>query len=116
MTRLGGLMVAALVATLAVAGCGGTKAARGPSRVAIQVTEDGFVPATVTVHAGQPVTLVITRTTDQTCATEIVMKAMNIKRELPLNEAVEVTFTPDKPGTLRYACGMDMVSGQVVVE
>jgi plastocyanin domain-containing protein len=33
-----------------------------------------------------------------------------------LNRAVEIRFTPRKAGTLRYACGMDMIAGEVVVE
>ncbi len=114
MKRLGVAVVVA-VALAALAGCSATKTDVKDGRVAIQVTEDGFVPASVTVPAGKPVTLVVTRTTDNTCATTMVMKAMNIRQKLPLNEAVEVTFTPKEPGTLDYACGMDMVKGKVVV-
>jgi plastocyanin domain-containing protein len=29
---------------------------------------------------------------------------------------VEITFTPEKAGTLTYACGMDMIKGTVVVQ
>ncbi len=97
------------------AGCG-AKGSAGDGKVAIQVTEDGFVPAEVTVAAGRPVTLVVTRTTDKTCATEMVMPAMHINRALPLGEAVEVQFTPEHAETLEYACGMDMVKGRVIVK
>ncbi len=85
-------------------------------RVAISVTEKGFEPATVTVAAGKPVTLVVTRTTTKTCATELVMPAHGIKRELPLGQAIEITFTPEKAGELTYACAMDMIKGKVVVQ
>src|SRR6266545_2878979 len=85
-------------------------------RVAISVTENGFEPATVTVPAGKPVTLVVTRTTSKTCATELVMPAQGINRDLPLGQAVEITFTPDKPGELGYACAMDMYKGKVIVQ
>lgn len=84
--------------------------------VTLYVTSDGFVPANVHVPAGKPVTLHVTRKTERTCATELVMKAMNIRQALPMNEAVDITFTPDRAGDLRYACPMDMVAGTITVD
>jgi plastocyanin domain-containing protein len=84
--------------------------------VEMAVTEDGFVPAEVKVKKGEPLQLVITRKTDRTCATEIVIKDYGIDLKLPLNKAVTVAFTPTKEGNVRYACGMDMISGVLVVE
>jgi plastocyanin domain-containing protein len=84
--------------------------------IQIQVTGDGFVPASIQVKRGQAVTLVVTRTTERTCATEIVIKEMGINQKLPLHKPVTVQFTPSKSGTLRYACGMDMISGTIVVQ
>jgi plastocyanin domain-containing protein len=34
----------------------------------------------------------------------------------PLDKPVTVQFTPSKSGQLRCACGMDMISGVIVVE
>ena len=111
------ILLWALALTIAVTpGCGSKATTAGSQRVAIQVTENGFEPAVVNVKAGQPVTLVVKRTTDQTCATELVMAARNIHQPLPLNREVEITFTPDKAGDLSYACGMDMFKGTVHVE
>jgi plastocyanin domain-containing protein len=84
-------------------------------RIAIAVTERGFEPERITVHAGEPVTLVVTRKTDQTCATEFVIKDEGINRPLPLDQPVAITFTPRRRGELSYACGMDMVRGQILV-
>ena len=99
-----------------LAGCGQAPKQGADGRIAITVTENGFEPATVTVPAGRPVTLVVTRTTSKTCATELVMPAHGINRDLPLGQAVEITFTPDKPGELGYACAMDMYKGKVMVQ
>jgi plastocyanin domain-containing protein len=82
----------------------------------IQVTGDGFVPDHIRVRQGQKVRLVVTRKTDRTCATEIVIRDQGINRKLPLNQPVTIEFTPTKTGQLRYACGMDMISGIIVVE
>ncbi len=43
------------------------------------------------------------------------MPAHNINKPLPLGQAVEITFTPEKPGELTYACAMDMYKGKVIV-
>lgn len=84
--------------------------------VELTVTGKGFEPAAATVKAGQPVKLVVTRKTERTCATEIVVKDYGVSQPLPLNQAVEVTFTPKKAGPVRYACGMDMIAGVLNVE
>ena len=91
-------------------------AAAGPRVVQLTVTDDGFVPQTVSVKKGQPLKLVVTRKTEHTCAKEVVIKEAGVSKKLPLGEPVEIAFTPAKAGKLRYACGMDMVSGVLVVE
>ena len=111
------------LATLLAMGCGGQKSATPsaatdarPPAIAIVLTEQGFEPEAVTVSAGQPVRLVVTRTTERTCATEFVMKEHHIHKALPLDTPVEITFTPKKTGELRYACAMDMIAGKVIVK
>jgi plastocyanin domain-containing protein len=107
-----------LVGLALLAGCtrASQKGAADSGRIAITVTENGFEPATITVPAGKPVTLVVTRTTTKTCATELVMAAEGINQPLPLGQPVEITFTPDKPGELDYACAMDMYTGKIIVK
>lgn len=114
MSRWGIFVV--VVGVAFVMGCGAKSSPTGGQRVSIQVTDKGFEPAIVTVKAGAPVTLLVKRVTDQTCATELVMKAHHINQPLPLNQEVEITFTPEKSGDLSYACAMDMYRGTVHVE
>lgn len=84
--------------------------------VDLKVGEGGFEPAQVHVKKGEPLKLVFTRTTDETCAKKLVIKDANVRKDLPLNKAVTVEFTPSKTGEIHYACGMDMVSGVLLVE
>jgi len=84
--------------------------------VTLEVTSEGFVPSSFKVHAGHPVKLVVTRKVERTCATDIVIKDLKISAPLPLDKPVELTFTPTKPGKIRFACAMDMVAGEIVVE
>lgn len=82
--------------------------------VEMKVTDKGFEPASLTVKKGEPVTLVITRMTDKTCATDIVIDEAGINAKLPLNKAVNVTFTPKKAGELKYGCAMNKMVGGVL--
>jgi len=84
--------------------------------IEIAVTGDGFVPDAIKVQKGQKVRLVVTRKTERTCATEIVIRDQGINQKLPLNKPVTVEFTPTRSGQIRYACGMDMISGVITVE
>jgi plastocyanin domain-containing protein len=101
----------------AVAKVEAVKPAAGPRTIALEVTGDGFVPANVNVKAGEAVKLVVTRRTDETCATELLIEGTDIKQELPLNKPVEIAWTPTKPGKVKFGCAMDMmVSGMLIVE
>jgi plastocyanin domain-containing protein len=113
--RLATLLTLTLLAPLArpVAAADEPRKARV---VEIAVTEDGFEPAEVKVKKGEPLELVVTRKTDRTCAREIVVKGYGVNRKLPLGKAVTVKLTPRKTGTVRYACSMDMVAGELLVE
>ena len=90
--------------------------AAGEGRVAVTVDGQGFHPDRIDAKVGEPVTLVLTRTTDETCGTEIVIPALSINQKIPLNQPVEVTVTPQEKGTIAFACGMDMLKGTIVVE
>ena len=39
-----------------------------------------------------------------------------IRRELPLNQPVDIEFTPSKTGNVDFVCGMNMLRGTIVVE
>jgi plastocyanin domain-containing protein len=84
--------------------------------VKIVVNEQGYEPTRITLRAGVPARLTFLRTTDKTCGTEVVFPSLNIKRALPLNEAVVIEMTPDKTGEIAFACGMKMLHGTLVVQ
>lgn len=93
------------------------EAAKAPRVIELSVTERGFEPSPVNVKKGEPLKLVVTRKTDQTCATELLMPEYKIEKALPLNKPVEIAFTPEKSGQLKYGCAMGMMlSGMILVE
>lgn len=78
------------------------------------MTEQGFVPANIPARAGQPITLAITRRTEQTCATAIIFAGQEHGTELPLDKTIDVTYTPSKTGPLKFGCTMGMMVGGVL--
>jgi len=82
------LLAVAALAMLASCQKGGTLAQAG--EIHIDVTDQGFEPAQATMRSGQPATLVFTRKTDQTCATELVIADLGVRRELPMGQPVRI--------------------------
>jgi plastocyanin domain-containing protein len=88
-----------------------------PRQVEIKVTDKGYEPTPITVKKGEPLRLRITRTTEETCAKDIILPDYGIETELPMNKPVDVEFTPTKGGKLKYGCSMGMmIAGVLIVE
>ena len=87
-----------------------------PTKVEIEVGAEGYQPSSVQATQGSPLTLVFRRTTDEGCGQKVKIPAHNIERDLPLNQPVEVTFTPNAAGQLAFTCGMNMMRGSIVVQ
>ena len=102
---------ALLAAALSLVAC-----RSAPSEVAITVGLNGFDPWRIEAIAGKPLVLVLTRTTDDTCATEIVIPALGKTVPLPLGKPVRVELTPARAGKLRFSCAMKMFQGEIDVQ
>jgi plastocyanin domain-containing protein len=88
----------------------------GKRSVDIVANEKGFAPTSVEVAKGQATTLVFKRTTDETCAKEVVFPELKVTKELPLNQPVAFDVPSDTARTLTFQCGMGMFKGKVVVQ
>ncbi len=106
------------LALLVSAGCKKDEAAAGGPRViAMEVTEKGFQPSKIALTKGAPVRFVVTRTTEATCATELLVEGTEINVKLPLNTPTNIDFTPAKSGEVHFGCAMGMmVSGVLIVD
>ncbi|MCW5943412.1 MAG: efflux RND transporter periplasmic adaptor subunit [Fimbriimonadaceae bacterium] len=81
----------------------------------ITVTERGYEPATVTIPANRPATLTFVRKADPSCGDTLFFAELKIEKKLPLNVPVRVEIPAHPPGEIKFACGMDMYRGKVVV-
>ena len=108
--------VVALLATACTSGAA-APAVSEPSRreIAVSVGASGYSPSEVSAAAGEGVRLVFTRTSNEGCGQQLVFPDMNIRRDLPLDEAVPVDITMPASGSVAFTCGMGMYRGSVVV-
>ncbi|MEE9166650.1 MAG: cupredoxin domain-containing protein [Candidatus Neomarinimicrobiota bacterium] len=86
-----------------------------PRIIPIVVDKEGFSPATLMVQSGKAVILRFKRVTEQTCATRVVIPALQIERELPIDQEVDIEIVPTKTGDIGFACQMDMIKGTIKV-
>lgn len=89
--------------------------AGGPQAVRI-VVQGGYTPAVVTVAAGRPVRLEFERRENSGCTEEVVVPDFGIRTFLPPFRTTPVEFTPRRPGSYEFTCGMGMVRGKVIAE
>lgn len=108
---------------LILAACGsesndGAAAPEGDVQTAeITVDATGYNPSEVELEAGVPARLTFTRTGESNCIEQIRIPEYGVeKTDLPLNEPVTVTFTPEEEGSYTFVCGMDMMRGTIVVK
>jgi plastocyanin domain-containing protein len=83
--------------------------------VTVTLNAQGYQPESFSLRQGIPARITFVRKVESSCGTEIVLADYNIKRELPLNQSVVVEFTPAKIGEFKFACGMDMLRGKIIV-
>lgn len=83
--------------------------------VVVQV-KGGYDPGVIRVRHGAPVRLVFERQEESGCSEEVVFPDFGIQRFLPPFVRTAVEFTPEKPGTYEFTCGMRMLRGKVVAE
>ena len=92
------------------------KAADVPSGATkITVSSDGYQPSSISVVKGRPVKLAFYRADSNNCGGEVIFTKLNIKKKLPVGETVLVEFTPTEAGEIAFACGMNMLSGKLIV-
>ena len=113
---LQGITALALGLALAASACSKSQAAAPLADVT--AGEHGFSPASVKLPAGgagSHMAVTFVRTTERTCATEVVFPDLKIEQKLPLNQVVSVDLPTDSAKTLTFQCGMGMYKGAVVV-
>lgn len=88
---------------------------QGQQTVEIRV-DGGYTPNTVTLKQGVPAKLIFNRKDPSACLEEVVFPDFGIHEKLPINQTHEIKLDTSKAGEYKYACGMNMFFGKVVVK
>ncbi|MBL8719954.1 MAG: cupredoxin domain-containing protein [Myxococcales bacterium] len=84
--------------------------------VNIVADDNGFTPSKVEIPKGKATRLVFKRTSDGTCATDVVFPELSVKKPLPLNQPVVIEVPVGEARTYAFHCGMGMFKSSVVVQ
>ncbi len=83
----------------------------------IRITvRDGYQPSAIEVEAGRPVRLLFRREEVEGCSDTVLLPEWGIVQRLPAHEETAVEFTPARPGSYEFTCGMHMLRGRIVVK
>jgi hypothetical protein len=87
-----------------------------PAEIYVLVDEKGFSPREFQVKSGEATEIIVMRTTDATCAKELVVPDLGIQVALPLEQPVRFTLSPSKPRRIHFSCAEGHVDGDIVVQ
>ncbi|MEV8310863.1 heavy metal translocating P-type ATPase [Streptomyces flavidovirens] len=87
----------------------------GVQEIGITV-KGGYSPNLIRVRQGVPVRLIFDRRESGDCTSRVVFPDFALSKSLPAFGKATAEFVPDKAGRFRFACGMNMVHGTLIVE
>lgn len=79
------------------------------------IVDGGYKPSKIAIRKNRKTTLIFLRKDPNSCLEDVVLSDFKIKRYLPLNQKVSIEITPTQKGEFRYACGMNMFFGKIIV-
>lgn len=79
------------------------------------VVEGGYSPPVIQVEAGKPVRLIFDRREKSPCSDELVISEFGIRQFLEPFRKTVIEFTPNRAGAFVFACGMNMLRGEIQV-
>jgi plastocyanin domain-containing protein len=88
--------------------------ADGTRTIPINVNDAGYDPDKITAKPGEKLELEFTRRSKSACGEQIKVAGGPVI-DLPLDKPVKIAVTAPASGQLAFACGMDMMTGVIVV-
>jgi hypothetical protein len=87
---------------------------KGFQEMVIQVRSDGYFPSAITLKEGIPAKLNFKKTSNTGCLSYLLIQDLGINQKLKDGNNI-ISFTPKKPGTITFTCGMGMYHGSLIV-
>lgn len=80
------------------------------------IVEGGYSPEVISIPKGKTTKINFIRKDPNSCLEEVVLADFKIRKYLPLNQKITVEITPQQSGEFKYACGMNMFHGKIIVK
>jgi len=90
-------------------------ATNGVQTIQLSVQGTTYYPNPIRVKIGVPVQLVADINNMPGCSKSIVIPEFNIRKTVSASDNI-IEFTPNKSGTFKFSCSMNMYQGQIIVE
>ena len=92
-------------------------ATRQGDKQVIEVTVDGgYKPSVIELARDVPTEITFVRKDTSACFEEVVLPDFGVRTHLPINQPYVVVINPKEAGEYKYACGMNMFFGKVIVK
>ncbi len=92
------------------------KAARAEQGVVTITVDDGvYDPAWIEARRGEAITLRFVRHDPSPCAQQVIFEDLGVSEELPVDQPRDIRLQPERVGTYRFTCQMQMYQGQLRV-
>ena len=75
-----------------------------------------YEPDAIVTRAGRPLKLTFRRHESWPCSDRVVFADFGIEAQLPLHKDVVVELPPQQPGEYEFTCGMQVLTGRLIVE
>lgn len=89
---------------------------QGDKQVVEIVVDGGYKPGVVELARGIKTDIVFIRKDSSACFEEVVLPDFGVRAHLPVNKSYTITIEPKDAGEYKYACGMNMFFGKVIVK
>lgn len=101
----------------------GTASGAGPTNIGGQERQDikinvlnaAYQPNNIQVKSGLPIRLTLVTNKTVGCTRSIFFRSLNIQKVLPVTGQTVIDIPAQKPGALRYVCGMGMYTGTISI-
>ena len=80
------------------------------------IVQGGYSPEVISILKGKTTKINFIRKDPNSCLEEVVLSDFKIRKYLPLNQKITVKITPQQKGEFKYACGMNMFHGKIIVK
>jgi plastocyanin domain-containing protein len=81
----------------------------------ITVADGVYEPDFITARRGVPLALRFHRRDASPCAEQVIFHDLDISATLPVGKTKTIAFTPQRTGTYRFTCQMQMYQGKLQV-